>query len=228
MASPKNKATLVAGQGNGIVRGVWGAVTYAPSKAFEGLACFFMSGPNGCREYQKNVAQVQRDEASELATNWWGSTRSAASVASGSKSLDDHWADTLPWVREYTYGPGLDAFDRQDFFTVGTELGKGEVLVASIAFGVRKLPSLRSSSSTRALSVSDQRGVASLQRRMQEHQIKLREYVADPRSFDNTGRLAGAQTAAIEELIIAGRIRTLEHDIRVFQTQIDDILGAGQ
>ena len=94
--------------------------------------------------------------------------------------------------------------------------------------GIRNNPSAGGSglaATERTLGISQQRAVRSLQAQLQDHRAKLDAYRADPHAYDNRGYLAGAQSAAIEQQIIAGRIHSLTKEIRQYQTQIDNILG---
>jgi len=75
------------------------------------------------------------------------------------------------------------------------------------------------------LSQSQHKAINSLTERAAEHQKKLADYMNNPDAFDNQGVLKNAPTPEIRQKIIDGRIRHLQQEIKVFQDQIDQILG---
>jgi hypothetical protein len=75
------------------------------------------------------------------------------------------------------------------------------------------------------LTPSQQRAVRSLQQQIDEHQVKLGEYMANPDAYDNLGYLKNAPTEEIRQQIIQGRIQHLQTEINAFQGQIDRIQG---
>jgi hypothetical protein len=77
------------------------------------------------------------------------------------------------------------------------------------------------------LSLSQGRAVRSFEKRMAEHEAKLKAYHADPDAFDNPGILRNAPTAEIGQRIIDGRVRHLENEISQFRKRIDEITGGG-
>jgi hypothetical protein len=76
------------------------------------------------------------------------------------------------------------------------------------------------------LSASEQKAVRSLQARLDEHQAKLDDYIADPDAYDNLGILQG-KTPEVRQRIIDGRVRHLQTEINTFQSNINKILGGG-
>jgi len=70
-----------------------------------------------------------------------------------------------------------------------------------------------------------ERAIRSLERRLQEHQQKLNDYISNPDSFDNRGYLQNAPNEQVRDSIIRGRIKHLQQEIDAFQNQIDQLLN---
>ncbi len=64
----------------------------------------------------------------------------------------------------------------------------------------------------------------SLEEQIKLHQQKKADYIKNPDKYDNQGYLKNAGSdQALRQRIIEGRIRHLDHEIRTFQDQIDQI-----
>jgi RHS repeat-associated protein len=65
------------------------------------------------------------------------------------------------------------------------------------------------------------KSIRSLEQRIQEHELKLQQYIDDPYAFDNQGLLRNAPSEEIRQQIIQGRINHLRTEIDGFREQID-------
>jgi len=117
------------------------------------------------------------------------------------------------------------------FYWAGDVVG---VLLAVATLGVgtgfRVAPMLltrpAATTAARTLTTAEQRAVNSLQAQLNAHVTKLENYRANPYANDNRGILQNARTPEIAQSIISGRVRHLENEMKGFQNQIDQILGA--
>ena len=80
-----------------------------------------------------------------------------------------------------------------------------------------------SNNSDRQLSISDRRSVHSLREQVRLHEEKLTAYKRNPDAFDNLGHLKNAPNTIARQKIIDGRIRHLEHEIKIFKENINKI-----
>jgi hypothetical protein len=77
--------------------------------------------------------------------------------------------------------------------------------------------------SGKKLSISDNRSIHSLREQVRLHEEKLAAYRRNPDAFDNLGYLKNAPNIIARQKIINGRIRHLEHEIKIFKENIDKI-----
>ncbi|MTB66316.1 hypothetical protein GKR48_05710 [Providencia sp. wls1943] len=77
--------------------------------------------------------------------------------------------------------------------------------------------------SGKKLSISDNRSIHSLREQVRLHEEKLAAYRRNPDAFDNLGYLKNAPNIIARQKIINGRIRHLEHEIKIFKENINKI-----
>jgi hypothetical protein len=64
-----------------------------------------------------------------------------------------------------------------------------------------------------------------LQKRIAEHEAKLKDYEEDPDAYDNKGFLKNAPNEDVRESIIQKRIEHLQDEINNFKNQISQLIN---
>jgi hypothetical protein len=67
------------------------------------------------------------------------------------------------------------------------------------------------------------KAIRSLEKRIQEHEQKLSDYMKDPYAHDNKGHLRNAKDPVLREKIYEERIDSLKHQIENFKGEIDEL-----
>lgn len=75
------------------------------------------------------------------------------------------------------------------------------------------------------LTKSELKSISSLKSQILKHEENLTEYIKDPMRFDNKDFLKNAPNDLVREKIIQLRVNHLDHEIDVFQENINKILN---
>ncbi|MFF2008105.1 RHS repeat-associated core domain-containing protein [Streptomyces sp. NPDC058195] len=70
------------------------------------------------------------------------------------------------------------------------------------------------------------KSIESYQKLIEEHEVKLRDYLANPDAYDNKGFLKNAPSEEVRQRIIDGRTRHLKKEIQTFHENIAKINGS--
>ncbi|MEU0956940.1 polymorphic toxin-type HINT domain-containing protein [Streptomyces niveus] len=70
------------------------------------------------------------------------------------------------------------------------------------------------------------KSIESYQKLIEEHELKLRDYLANPDAYDNKGFLKNAPSEEVRQRIIDGRTRHLRKEIQTFHENVAKITGS--
>lgn len=70
------------------------------------------------------------------------------------------------------------------------------------------------------LTREEKKSIDTLEKRIREHEERIRDYKADPDAHDNLGKLKDAPSGEIRQKIIDGRVRRLTNEVKKFKNEI--------